>query len=133
MTRLTQKQAANIVRDPGSVFEGARVHLENNYGRLEIVVHDDRGPSFRVSISKGPAGIGASIQHCAGSGPLSISGNTFKDWEPLPRDIEAFEIDAMIYAQDDYSQDFKHWYHAKDRAVNPPERNDYDERGMRKA
>jgi hypothetical protein len=33
----------------------------------------------------------------------------------------------------DGKQDFKRWYHAKDRAANPPERNDYDERGMRKA
>lgn len=46
--------------------------------------------------------------------------------------VEASEVEATIYATDDYSQDFKRWILGKDDGVPFPERADYTAAGQRR-
>lgn len=112
MARVTQKRAASMIRDPRSILKDASVHIEEEYGALYVIVHSDRGPSVKVRIASGPAGVG--IEATAINGSLAIGGNLADDGSVLmPRDIEVREIGACAYFPDAWSQSFKAWYQGK--------------------
>lgn len=117
MNRITQKRAAEWVRNPRGIFKGARVNFHEKTGtdaeRFEVTVHDDNGPSIIVEFSRGPAGISVYVRAGAGGVPLSVSGNVAGNQDPLPKDIEAYEVSATAYYSDEWAQAFKAWYKGK--------------------
>lgn len=67
------------------------------------------GSGMRVSFSAGDAGVSVTLGKFAGCEPVTVTGNSAGEMEPL-KQVDAFEVTACVYRTDEYSQAFKRWY-----------------------
>ena len=122
-TRIRQAQDALAV-----LFPSVRCTVAPN-GEPEIWVKDNAGYGFALTLGSGPAGVSATIRKFAGSSPVTVSGNDSPDMNCIPQ-LDAFEVSACVYRNDEYSQAHKAWYavdvaglrskHPSERGITSP-------------
>ncbi len=78
-------------------------------GSGEIWVKDNAGYGFALTLSAGPAGVGATMRKFTGAPPVTLSGNQSPNMDTLPT-ADMFEVSATVYRCDEYSQAHKAWY-----------------------
>lgn len=113
--KRTLKRYADLFRDPSALFGPNTETVLFPNGENEIWLKDDRGFGVRITASRGDAGFGVTVQKFVGGTPLTLNGNTAKDWEPYAGpDMQ--EVTITQYLGDERSQQFKRWYRDE---INP--------------